>query len=59
VGWIYKFTQNSLQVLADSRITGLFLLNPAAHDMQSVASIRGIFSDQMSYDSSGLNVGFC
>jgi len=54
--WLYKFTQNSLQVLAGSRITGLFLLNPAAHDMQSVASIRGIFSDQISYKSDGLSV---
>lgn len=54
--WVYKFTQNSLQVLADSRITGLFLLNPAAHDSQSVASIRGIFNDQIAYDAQGVTV---
>ena len=54
--WVYKFTQNSLQVLADSRITGLFLLNPAAHDPQSVASIRGIFNDQIAYDTQGVTV---
>jgi CheY-like chemotaxis protein len=54
--WLYKFAQNSLQVLADSRITGLFLLNPAAHDPQSIASIRGIFNDQIAYDAQGVTV---
>jgi len=50
----YKFAQNSLQVLAEPRITALFLLNPSAHDPRDVASLRGLFSNQLSYEEHGL-----
>ena len=48
--WLYTFAQNSLQVLDDDRITALFLLNPEAHDAKSVASVRGLFNYQITYD---------
>jgi DNA-binding response OmpR family regulator len=52
----YRFAQNSLHILDQPRITALFLLNPAAHDSRDVASLRGIFSNQLVYNDQGLAV---
>ncbi len=52
----YKFVQTALQVLADRRVTAIFLLNPFAHKPRDVASLRGIFTNQLVYDERGLTV---
>lgn len=54
--WLYKFTQNSLRILDDDRITVLFLLNTEAHDPKSVASVRGLFNYQITYSAEGAAV---
>jgi CheY-like chemotaxis protein len=51
-----KFAQNALQVLSDRRVTAIFLLNPFAHEPRGVASLRGIFMNQLVYDERGLTV---
>jgi CheY-like chemotaxis protein len=53
---IFKFAQNSLQVLADRRVTAIFLLNPSAHNPRDVASVRELFANQLVYDERGLTV---
>ena len=50
---LYTFTQNSLRLLDDDRITALFLLNTQAHDPKSVASVRGLFNYQITYNAEG------
>jgi CheY-like chemotaxis protein len=50
----FKFAQNALQVLADRRVTAIFLLNPSAHEPRDVASLRELFSNQLVYDERGL-----
>ncbi|MCJ7505011.1 response regulator [Candidatus Bathyarchaeota archaeon] len=50
----YKFAQNAIQLLADPRITAVFLFNPAAHDQKDVYSLRGLFSSQMAYGKQGI-----
>ena len=52
----YKFAQNALKVLNENRITTIFLLNNAAHDPHDLASLRGLFSNQASYDSQGVTI---
>ena len=52
----FKFAQNALQVLADRRVTAIFLLNLLAHQPRSVASLRGIFANQLVYDERGLSI---
>ncbi len=52
----YKFAQNALKVLNEPRITALFLLNNAAHDPHDLASLRGLFNNQASYDSQGITI---
>jgi two-component system response regulator VicR len=52
----YKFAQNALQVLIGPRVTAVFLLNPGAHEPQDVASFRGLFNNQASYDTQGVTV---
>jgi CheY-like chemotaxis protein len=53
---MYKFVQYALRVLDDQRITALFLLNPSAHDPKEIASVRGIFSNQLLYEKRGVTV---
>jgi len=53
---MYKFVKDSLQCLDDSRITALFLLNPSAHDPKDVASLRGLFNNQLVYEKRGVNI---
>jgi CheY-like chemotaxis protein len=50
----FKFAQNALQVLADRRVTAIFLLNPSAHEPRDVASVRELFTNQLVYDERGL-----
>ena len=50
----FKFAQNALQVLADRRVTAIFLLNPSAHKPRDVASVRELFANQLVYDERGL-----
>jgi len=50
---LYTFTQNSLRLLDNDRITALFLLNTEAHDPKSVASVRGLFNYQITYNAGG------
>jgi CheY-like chemotaxis protein len=50
----FKFAQNALQVLADRRVTAIFLLNPSAHEPRDVASLRELFTNQLVYDERGL-----
>lgn len=52
----FKFAQNALQVLADRRVTAIFLLNPSAHEPRELSSVRGIFMNQLIYDERGLTV---
>ncbi len=51
---MFRFAQNSLQLLSQPRITALFLLNPSAHESREVASLRGIFSNLTVYGEEGL-----
>jgi len=53
---MFRFAQNALQVLSQPRTTALFLLNPSAHESREVASLRGIFSNQVVYSEEGLSV---
>ncbi len=51
----YRFTLDSLKLLSDSKISAIFLLNPSAHDSKDVGSLRGLFSNQVSYGKRGLS----
>lgn len=53
---MFRFAQNSLQVLAQPTTTALFLLNPSAHESREVSSLRGIFSNQVAYGEEGLTI---
>jgi len=53
---IFKFAHNALQLLAERRVTAIFLLNPFAQEPRDVASLRGIFTNQLVYDEGGLTV---
>jgi CheY-like chemotaxis protein len=50
----YGYFQNALKYLSEFQITALFLLNPLAHEPKDVSSIKGLFSNQISYDKNGL-----
>lgn len=50
----FKFTQDALQVLIDRRVTAIFLLTPSAHEPREVATLRGLFTNQLVYDERGL-----
>jgi DNA-binding response OmpR family regulator len=53
---MYKFAKDSLQTLNDPRITALFLFNPSAHDPKDVASLRGLFNNQLVYEKRGVSI---
>lgn len=53
---MYKFVQSALVTLGETRITALFLLNPSAHDQKDIAGVRGVFSNQLTYDKRGVTV---
>jgi hypothetical protein len=51
----YLFVRNSLKLMADPRITALFLLNPSAHEEKDVYGLRGLFSSRIVYSRDGVN----
>jgi len=51
----YRFAMNSLRQLSDAKITALFLLNPSAHELKDVSSLRGLFSNQVTYGKDGMS----
>jgi CheY-like chemotaxis protein len=53
---MYKFVQSTLETLDEPRITALFLLNPSAHDPKDIASIQGLFGNQLVYEKKGITV---
>jgi len=53
---MYKFVQHALDVLDNPRFTAVFLLNPSAHDTKDIASVRGVFNNQLVYDKGGITV---
>lgn len=53
---MYRFAENSLQVLSQPTTTALFLLNPSAHEPREVSSLNGIFANQVAYGKEGLTV---
>lgn len=53
---MYKFVQSAIERLDEPRITAVFLLNPSAHDPKDIASVRGVFSNQLVYDKGGVTV---
>ena len=53
---MFKFLQNTMPILDNPRITALFLVNPSAHDPKDIATVRGVFNDQLVYDKKGVTV---
>ena len=53
---MYKFVQSAIETLDEARITAVFLLNPSAHDPKDIASVRGVFSNQLVYEKGGVTV---
>jgi hypothetical protein len=51
---MYNFVQHALEILDDPRFTVVFLLNPSAHDPKDIASVRGIFNNQLICEKSGV-----
>jgi CheY-like chemotaxis protein len=50
----YRFAENSLHIIGDSQVIAIFLLNPMAHDTRGLASLRGLFSNQLVYENRGM-----
>ena len=50
----YRFMRYAVELLASPRNTVLFLLNQNAHDPKVASSLRGLFSDQMSFGEEGI-----
>lgn len=50
----YGFVQNALSLLNGPGMTALFLINSSAHEEKAVYSLRGLFSDQLSYGKQGM-----
>jgi len=55
-GGLYGFVEGALEVLNEPTITGLFLLNPSAHEPRDVARVRGIFSNQLICGRDGISI---
>jgi CheY-like chemotaxis protein len=45
----YRFAQNSLNALATPRVSAIYLVNPQAHNEKALASLRGLYSNQLTY----------
>lgn len=45
----YQFAREAVKLLSDTSITALFLINPSAHELKDVNSLRGIFGNQIVY----------
>jgi len=51
----YRFAQNSLNALATPRVSAIFLVNPQAHNEKAIASLRGLYSNQLTYGNHTLS----
>jgi len=49
----YRFMRYAAEMLASQKNTVLFLLNQNAHDLKVASSLRGLFSDQISFGKEG------
>jgi hypothetical protein len=52
----YRFMRYAVELLASPRNTVLFLLNQNAHDSKVASSLRGLFSDQISFGKEGIHI---
>lgn len=52
----YAFTKYVIEMLAGSETIALFLINPQAHDSKIVSSIRGLFTDQITYEKEQIEI---
>jgi hypothetical protein len=50
----HYFMRYAAEMLASPKVTALFLLNRAAHDPEVASSLRGLFSNQISFGKRGL-----
>jgi len=50
----YGFAVNSIRQLSDPKVTAIFLLNPSAHEPRDVSSLRGLFSNLVTYGKEGM-----
>jgi hypothetical protein len=50
----YKFARKALELIAEPRITALFLLNSSAHEQRDIYSLKGLFSNQLAYGKQGI-----
>jgi uncharacterized protein YjgD (DUF1641 family) len=50
----YYFMTYAAEMLASPKVTALFLLNRAAHDPEVASSLRGLFSNQVSFGKRGV-----
>ncbi len=50
----YGFAVNSIRQLSDPQVTAIFLLNPSAHEPKDVSSLRGLFSNLITYGEEGM-----
>jgi len=50
----YRFMRYAVEMLASPRNTVLFLLNQTAHDPKVTSSLRGLFSNQISFGKEGI-----
>jgi hypothetical protein len=50
----YRFMRYAVEMLASQSNTVLFLLNQNAHDPKVASSLRGLFSDQISFGKEGI-----
>ena len=51
----YRFIRYAVEMLASPRNTILFLINQTAHDPNVMSSLKGLFSDQVTYEKDGLH----
>ena len=50
----YGFAVNSIRQLSDPQITAILMLNPSAHEPKDVSSLRGLFSNLITYGKEGM-----
>ncbi len=50
----YKFASSTIERLSDLRVTAIFLLNSAAHDLKDTYSLKRLFSNRASYGKQGI-----
>ncbi len=52
----FAFLRQALHTLSSERTTALFLLNTGAHETEVVSRLRNLFSNQLVYSKSGLEI---